>query len=180
MVQRPSRGPGRWALAFPLPYVGGIAVPLKYSARGAFSLATFALDDSAWLWPNARRDRNRFSSLPNNSRHQPAIRSTRSSINSLMRIALTHRYRRTPQANIVTTRVRGMMRASVRPAESFSAIGRPRSDQSIVPAILYPAVFGTTIQPGRFQPSLSRDTGEVAVSGVRIRPMSLSMLRFRH
>jgi hypothetical protein len=35
-------------------------------------------------------------------------------INSLMGIALTHRYRRTPQANIVTTRVRGMMRASVR------------------------------------------------------------------
>jgi hypothetical protein len=32
----------------------------------------------------------------------------------LMRIALTHRYRRTPHANIVTTRVRGMMRASVR------------------------------------------------------------------
>ena len=27
-----------------------------------------------------------------------------------MRIALTHRYRRTPHANIVTTRVRGMMR----------------------------------------------------------------------
>jgi len=49
---------------------------LKYFPQGAFSLATFALDDSAWLWPNARRDRNRFSSLPNNSRHRPAIRST--------------------------------------------------------------------------------------------------------
>src|ERR1700674_3147767 len=84
----------------------GLSSPLKYSPPGAFSLATFALDDSAWLWPNARRDRNRFSSLPNNSRHRPAIRSTRSSINSLMRIALTHRYRRTPHANIVTTRVR--------------------------------------------------------------------------
>ena len=81
------------------------------------SLATVAPDDSAWLWANARRDWNRFSSLPNNSRHRPAIRSTRSSINSLMRIALTHRYRRTPHANIVTTRVRGMMRASVRQSD---------------------------------------------------------------
>ena len=106
---------------FPLPYSGGGTSPLKYSPPGAFSLATFALDDSAWLWPNARRDRNRFSSLPNNSRHRPAICSTRSSINSLMRIALTHRYRRTPHANIVTTRVRGMMRASVRQLDGVSA-----------------------------------------------------------
>src|SRR5438552_3285392 len=74
---------------------------MEYSPPSAFSLATFALDDSARLWPNARRDRNRFSSLPNNSRHRPAIRSTRSSINSLMRIALTHRYRRTPHADVV-------------------------------------------------------------------------------
>ena len=102
-------------MAFTLPY-WGVSSPLKYSPPGAFSLATFALDDSARLWPNARRDRNRFSWLPNNSRHRPAIRSTRT-INSLMRIALTHRYRRTPHANIVTTRVRGMMRASVRPPE---------------------------------------------------------------
>jgi hypothetical protein len=105
----------------PSPVFGGVSSPLKYSPPGAFSLATFALDDSAWLWPNARRDRNRFSSLPNNSRHRPAIRSTRSSINSLMRIALTHRYRRTPHANIVTTRVRGMMRASVRQPDGVSA-----------------------------------------------------------
>src|SRR5260370_30125069 len=65
--------------------------------------------------------RNRLSSLPHNSRHRPAIRSTRSSINSLMRIALTHRYRRTPHANIVTARVRGMMRASVRHTDCGSA-----------------------------------------------------------
>ena len=105
----------------PSPVFGGVSSPLKYSPPGAFSLATFALDDSAWLWPNARRDRNRFSSLPKNTRHRPAIRSTRSSINSLMRIALTHRYRRTPHANIVTTRVRGMMRASVRQPDGVSA-----------------------------------------------------------
>jgi hypothetical protein len=43
-----------------------------------------------------------------------AIRSTRSSINFWMRIALTQRNRRTPHADIVTTRVRGMLRASVR------------------------------------------------------------------
>ena len=41
---------------FPLPYSGGVSSPLKYSPPGAFSLATFALDDSAWLWPNARRE----------------------------------------------------------------------------------------------------------------------------
>src|SRR5262249_17810815 len=71
----------RYVLAawFPLPYSGGVSNPLKYSPPGAFSLATFALDDSVWLWPNAGRDRNRFWSLPNNSRHRPAIRSTRSS-----------------------------------------------------------------------------------------------------
>ena len=49
-----------------------------------------------------------------NERVVMAIRSTRSSINSLMRIAVTHRNRRTPHAEIVTTRVRGMLRASVR------------------------------------------------------------------
>ena len=43
-----------------------------------------------------------------------AIRSTRSSINFWMRIALTQRNRRTPHADIVTTRVRGMLCASVR------------------------------------------------------------------
>jgi hypothetical protein len=43
-----------------------------------------------------------------------AIRSTRSSINFWMRIALTRRNRRTPHADIVTTQVRGMLRASVR------------------------------------------------------------------
>jgi hypothetical protein len=39
----------------------------------------------------------------------------------LMRIALTHRYRRTPHANIVTTRVRAMMGASVRQPDGVSA-----------------------------------------------------------
>ena len=109
------------SLSGSLPWIrGGLAVRCSILRLALFSLATFAPDNSAWLWPNARRDRNRFSSLPNNSRHRQAIRSTRSSINSLMRIALTHRYRRTPHANIVTTRVRGMMRASVRRCDLFN------------------------------------------------------------
>jgi hypothetical protein len=40
----------------------------------------------------------------------------------LMRIELTHRYKRAPYANIVTTRVRGMMRASVRNTSAQIAI----------------------------------------------------------
>jgi hypothetical protein len=38
----------------------------------------------------------------------------------LMRFALTHRYRRTPHANIVAIRVRGMMHASVRQPDGVS------------------------------------------------------------
>ena len=55
-----------------------------------------------------------------------AIRSTRSSIDFWMRIALTQRNTRTPHAHIVTTRVRGMLRASVR---HYRSLFRKPSEQ---------------------------------------------------
>jgi hypothetical protein len=89
-----------------------------------------------------------------------AIRSTRSSINFWMRIALTQRNRRTPHADIVTTRVRGMLRASVR--QHRSVFGR--SDRSSLPASKF-------TRPGRRkaqnyaierQHALAATTGRVA------------------